>query len=703
MIPYLKKSTNEETVMKRTIWIRAIALILAMLLTGCAANTLTNESTVSPATNAPVNTTESSTEAATTSVTDPTHEHNYVASEVVAATCESEGYTVYTCDCGDTYNDDYTEEAEHTYEETVIPPTAESEGYTLYMCTVCNYAYKDNYTDKVVDDGLTPEQRNSIAMLNYLATLTQEINASRNSRMFLEEAYASLINNINPEKVDELTKSHLCSLLDTIERYRVIAVKRERLAYLYNQNKARAIKQVIPNSKAFLNATTSLDVKRLAAAVAYMAVDSIASYTICNDDQDEAFLQDGWALDDEAADNLHESRKQAFRFMLEMVHAENLPSEFALNEIAVENFVTWTNNENIHQRLQFLESEEKTYRALGSYWLALAECYYDPQIEDYEGCLNAITMYEEYQAEIFRKDYYLAHIVPIAIAAASEVYEGQVYIDCAEKYLKILEDNTESNEWALRYFAAQIYMDLYIKTNDIQYMDKAYELTLNNVNFLAAEQKKLSATYLADVREVTIPNDTTKEEKNQIKEYYKTLKNNRKTELPSVYEPLLLNCELLFALLEKVDISASERAKIDSILGISGSDVFLTKPLINRYDTNAKTTNVTATFEKNTLTIPVYCVSNNSVVRVSVTENGTTMVYEDWSIKEVKRSEAGFESYVVTFDSEKVKKQDWSANSTVLVEIFDEADAQYDPVVICFRVSRYRKLVWETVEFEQVI
>ena len=33
----------------------------------------------------------------------------------------------------------------------------------------------ENYTDKEVDDGLTAEQRNSIAMLNDLATLIQSI------------------------------------------------------------------------------------------------------------------------------------------------------------------------------------------------------------------------------------------------------------------------------------------------------------------------------------------------------------------------------------------------------------------------------------------------------------------------------------------------------------------------------------------------
>ena len=44
---------------------------------------------------------------------------------------------------------------------------------------------------------LTEQQSNAIAMLNYITILTQEINASKNSRVFMEQAYTSLINNGN--------------------------------------------------------------------------------------------------------------------------------------------------------------------------------------------------------------------------------------------------------------------------------------------------------------------------------------------------------------------------------------------------------------------------------------------------------------------------------------------------------------------------
>ncbi len=42
---------------------------------------------------------------------------------------------------------------------------------------------------------LTIEQKNAIAMLNYITVLTQEINSSKNSRVCMEDAYSTLINN----------------------------------------------------------------------------------------------------------------------------------------------------------------------------------------------------------------------------------------------------------------------------------------------------------------------------------------------------------------------------------------------------------------------------------------------------------------------------------------------------------------------------
>lgn len=557
---------------------------------------------------------------------------------------------------------------------------------------------EENPVDEPTEEELlNEEQKNSVAMLNYLATLSQEINASKNSRMFLEEAYASLINNTNPEKVNELTESHMSSLLDIIEKYRLINVKRERLQYIYDQNKAMAIKEAVPNPVAVLSAASSLDLKRLAGSVIYMAVDSYSSYKSYNNELDNEYLQDGWVLDDEEAANLHDSRKRAFMFMIEIVREDNLPGELALSESAVENFVKWKNNENVNQRLQFLESEEKTYKAFGNYWLELTECYYEKG--NYDKCLDSIAKYEELQSEIFRKDYYLAQMMPKAIAAAAEVYSEDEYIPVAEKFIGILLDNTESSEWSLKYFAAQMYLDLFAKTNDSKYLNEAYEIAKNNVNYLIEQQENLNNTYLTDVKEIEIPDDASKEEKKKIKEYNKSLNNERKTELPPVYEPLILNCDLLFALAEELNIETSEKINVNGIL----EGTFITETYADRYTFDSAWEIPTTKFNKTEITLPASLLAEGSTIKVTVTEGGKTKSYEDWTVKKVERNGKTVDKFEVTLKSEKAKKQEWSENTTVKLEIIDGEN--YESTVINYKVSNYKEgflVLPDKIEFKQV-
>ncbi|MBQ7939135.1 MAG: hypothetical protein IJ281_02010 [Clostridia bacterium] len=65
--------------------------------------------------------------------------HEYTA-KVTAPTCEAEGYTTYTCNCGHTYTADETEKIPHT--EEILPakdPTCTETGLTEgKKCSVCN-------------------------------------------------------------------------------------------------------------------------------------------------------------------------------------------------------------------------------------------------------------------------------------------------------------------------------------------------------------------------------------------------------------------------------------------------------------------------------------------------------------------------------------------------------------------------------------
>ncbi len=163
-----------------------------------------------------------------------------------------------------------------------------------------------------------------------------------------------------------------------------------------------------------------------------MAVDSVTSYAAATEELDLQYLQDGWALDDEEAATLHNSRKNTFSYMIKMVRDYDVPGDLSLTEKSVEEFVKWKNNTNTVARIHFLESNKDTYQNYGGYWLLLAESYYDNG--DYQKCLQSINSYEALDVRIFRKDYEYSRVLPLAINAAEQVYNSADYVSEAKRY-----------------------------------------------------------------------------------------------------------------------------------------------------------------------------------------------------------------------------------------------------------------------------
>ena len=527
---------------------------------------------------------------------------------------------------------------------------------------------------------LTDAQANAIAMLNYITVLTQDINASKNSRLYMEEAYSSLINNTYPNAVDSRTLSQLTRLLDTMESYRMVAVKRDRLEYIYEQNQAQAIRAAIPNPLGMISAVQSYRPSKIAAALAYMAIDSITSYTTYTSETELQFLKDGWALDDEEASVLHESRKSTFAYIINIVGEYDLPGDLTLTENSVEEFVKWKNNGNVVSRIQFLESNQTAYQSYGGYWLLLAQSYYDNG--NFSKCLDAIHVYEGMNTRIFRKDYELAKVLPSVISAAEEVYSGAEYADAAVRYVQMLLGNTDHNDWALRYYAAQVYGDLFAQTNNDFYLKNAYDIALDNVNYLVSEQQRLNAAYLAPVQKTAVPKDATKSEKKQIENANKTLEETRKTELPPVYEPLRLNCDLLFSLADILKVSESEQQKIDGILHPNGTPIFLTETLDGQYwflhDLKLDIANTDIEFGGTAIILPATCCTSNTQITVSVQEANAEepAVLTDWKVASVNRETEGeLSTYHAVYTSEQAHHHDWQPGAAIQVDIQPKADA----------------------------
>lgn len=660
-----EKNANGQPVKRKMNVRRAIAITLAVSMTlstaGCGSSGENNNSTSAQ---------EKSISEQEASTSDAQIEESSNASEQETETLESS-------------NDDEVQESSDQTE-------AEKRDYEIVEA------------EEEEDEELTEQQRNAINMLNHMTVLTQEVNDSKESRLFLESAYSSLINNTYPNAVDIKTESQMTSLLDTMEQYRMITVKRERLKYIYEQNKAQAMKAAIPNPVALLSVVESGNLLKEAASVVYMAVDAASSYQSASSQADLQYLQDGWELDDSEAEELHNSRKTAFSYMMNMARDNSLPGDYALSEEAVGDFVDWKNETNIPSKIQWFEDNEKTYKKFGPYWLELAKDYYDS--ENYEKCLKSIEQYNSVTTRILRKDYDYAKIMPLAIISAKETMNQGEYVEIAEKCIGSIVDNTDDNDWSLRYFASQIYLDLYKETSDKKYIQSAYDICRNNVNVLVKEQKQMNEEYLADVKEEKIPDDATKQEKKEIKNYNKYLKNQRKKALPPVDESLYLNCELLFALADQLDVSEVEQQKIDSILHGDGEPLFLTSMLDEKFwfgDSEKKAVNIDKLdieFDGDKLIIPTACVSEQSIITVKVNDKSI----DDWSISKVKRpKKSEVSEYIATYESDKAEKHKYKVGDKITVQIKEDEESSDVEEIKFTAVEGKKAFVLKGIKFER--
>ena len=107
-----------------------------------------------------------------------------------------------------------------------------------------------------------------------------------------------------------------------------------------------------------------------------------------------------------------------------------------MTEKKVDKLVEWNEKEpeeaSPASRVYFYKTHEAEYEGFGQYWLSRAKAHYDNQ--EYTECLQAIQRYENLKIGIFRQDYELAKVLPIAIGAASQEYDNATYVKVAEEY-----------------------------------------------------------------------------------------------------------------------------------------------------------------------------------------------------------------------------------------------------------------------------
>ena len=557
---------------------------------------------------------------------------------------------------------------------------------------------------------LTQEQQQSLAMMNHLIFITQEMIQYQKNQLYLDDIYNELTNNINPEAVDVKVEELMTSMLTSLKDFKLLETQRERLQFVYEQERANTLEKQLDATTADVVAVVSNPkATKVEWAVTALKTTVSVGRMIFGDVKTAAELEiqytkDGWVLDDKATEEVHTRREELFAYRAQMVREENLPAKYTLNEEAVSQFVEWKYNDNLTSRIQFFESHQETYKYFNEYWLTLASCYYDN--EDYQKCLDAVKEYEKINGEvsIFRNDYDYANILPLCIVSAREVYEQDQYIKLANTYLPLIAENSRDEDWINRYFVAQAYVDLYELTDDTKYLENAYNVILNLSNTLTMEQRKINQQYLDDVAVSQVDLSG----KNALS-FAQMLEELRKTEFPPVSEPLRMSTELLFALAEKLNVSYAEKEKITKMLHNDGEDLFYNLIYDNavRFDkdpTDPEIAELTVKYNLDTgLKIPLVMLTEDSVIKVSAVGKNKTTVFEDWILTKVERKNKNVEEFLAVYKSKKASNFEYKNGMDIVVEIYADSTAETPDYTIKFETKvETTLLLFEDISFKLV-
>lgn len=542
-------------------------------------------------------------------------------------------------------------------------------------------------------------QLNQIAMLNYMSFLAEEIRKSDAGKMYFDRVIDILVDNLNPSSIDSVTKERINRMIDDIEDLSMLDVKRERLAYIYEQNQAAAIRNAVPSPMSILTTVQAGNTVKSAIAMLGLVLNSAASYSSAKSQANLQNLQSGWELDDKEQETIDGLRTDSFNYMIDMANKYGIDDKITMNESAIKEFVKWQNSDSIKGKIQFLTSNSEKYEMYGNYWLLLASSYYEDS--NFEKCIESIDKYLAIKPGIFRIDIQLAETLPKVIAALPNVYKGKELADKELYYVNELYKNTKNDDYILRYIAALTYMDLYSMTKDCEMLETAYEIIKNNVNNYCSNQGVLNKEYLAEVVEAKELDGMTKKQKKEVKEYNKSLKEMRKTELPPVDEVLFMNATLMLELADELSINESEKELINGILHNNDKNLFLvdsidshlwygeTKESLEPFDL-LSVSNVDGLV----ISIPANYVCDSSVIKVTVNSGKKETVIDDWKVDSVKRKKnCSISDIKVNYESEStvsniLKTRDLLKDGdTITVDLYPYED-YFEPITTTYKVSK---------------
>lgn len=280
-------------------------------------------------------------------------------------------------------------------------------------------------------------------------------------------------------KISPLNSEYLTFFQEDVYRYMSIAIKRERLQYIFNQRKSMQMASLVPN--AFSVATVAFSAGsplKVAIAIAGTALNSATSYVQNKKNQELELLQSQWELDDEAWNAFNNLYTGIRSHLTNMANEYGFGNEDFVSSNTIRSFIKQMdkNRERPKDRILIGKEYENELGSYPEYWRTMALAYFED--EKYEDALFCIDKYEEWYLQVFYHDFDNTHLLMVKAYCLDAIMQdpiekAKVLEDIVDKIIVSQKTTPDSTQ---QYYCYLVCRNLANYTGDSKYLDKAWTI-----------------------------------------------------------------------------------------------------------------------------------------------------------------------------------------------------------------------------------
>lgn len=291
-------------------------------------------------------------------------------------------------------------------------------------------------------------------------------------------------------KVSPLNSHFLEDFNNEISNFKSINIKRERLQYIYDQQKSMQLAALVPNALSVATiALSAKSPKQTIIAVAGTALHTATSYLQTKKNTELEQLKSQWELDDQAYNVFNNLYVGLWSHLSEMANEYGYSNEDFASTKTISNFVKEMDELKGQHRdiITVCKRYEEELSSYPEFWRTLAIASYE--LGFYQEALDYVSKYEDCYLRVFYHDPDNAHLLLIKAYCIDALEKDPV-----EKTLKlekivdeIIKDQQTSPEPAKQYYCYFVYKDLFKYTGDESYLEKAWQI-LNDMLYSCTKE-----------------------------------------------------------------------------------------------------------------------------------------------------------------------------------------------------------------------